>query len=163
MTEENKAFIRRWFEEVWNKGREEAIDEMFAEEGVANGLTDESGGPLRGATGFKPFFRKFREAFPEIEVVVEDVIAEGDKVAARCTVRGRHRGDTLGFAATQAPVEFTGMTIGRISGGKIVEAWNNFDFMTMFQQLGALQLVAPAPHEGDRTQPPVDYEQMTDE
>jgi steroid delta-isomerase-like uncharacterized protein len=147
MSEQNKAFIRRWFEEVWNKGREEAIDEMFAEEGVANGLVDESGQPLRGPAGFKPFFRKFREAFPEIEVVVEDAIAEGDRVAARCTVRGRHRGDSLGFAATERPVEFTGMTIVRIHHGKIVEAWNNFDFMSMFQQLGALQTVAPEPPE----------------
>lgn len=143
MSEHNKAFIRRWFEEVWNKGREEAIDEMFAEEGVANGLVDETGQPLRGPAGFKPFFRKFREAFPEIEVVVEDAVAEGEKVAARCTVRGRHRGDSLGFAATQRPVEFTGMTIVRVRDGKIVEAWNNFDFMNMFQQLGALQTIAP--------------------
>src|SRR2546423_11476950 len=92
MWEHNKAFIRRWFEEVWNKGREGAIDEMFAEEGVANGLEDESGNPLRGPEGFKPFFRKFREAVPEIEVTVEDTISGGDKVAARCTVRGRPRG-----------------------------------------------------------------------
>ena len=48
MSEHNKAFIRRWFEEVWNNGREEAIDEMFAEEGVANGLVDDAGQPLRG-------------------------------------------------------------------------------------------------------------------
>jgi steroid delta-isomerase-like uncharacterized protein len=149
MSEHNKAFIRRWFEEVWNKGREEAIDEMFGEEGVANGLVDESGQPLRGPEGFKPFFRKFREAFPEIEIVVEDVIAEGDRVAARCSVRGRHRGDALGFAATEQPVEFTGMTIARISQGKIVEAWNNFDFMTMYQQLGALRLDAPAATPGN--------------
>ena len=146
-TYDGAAFMRRWFEEVWNKGREEAIDEMFAEEGVANGLVDESGQPLRGPAGFKPFFRKFREAFPEIEVVVEDAIAEGDRVAARCTVRGRHRGDSLGFKATDSPVEFTGMTFVRISDGKIVEAWNNFDFMTMFQQLGALQTIAPEPPE----------------
>ena len=156
MSEHNKAFIRRWFEEVWNKGREEAIDEMFAEEGVANGLEDESGNPLRGPVGFKPFFRKFREAFPEIEVVVEDTIAEGDRVAARCTVRGRHRGDTLGFAATEQPVEFTGMTIVRIRRGKIVEAWNNFDFMTMFQQLGALQTPAPDAPTDDDAQSSVD-------
>jgi steroid delta-isomerase-like uncharacterized protein len=139
---DNVALVRRWFEEVWNKGREEAIDELFDEEGVAHGLADESGAPLRGASGFKPFFRKFREAFPEIEVVVEDTVSEGDKVAARCTVRGQHRGDTLGFKATNSPVEFTGMTFARISDGKIVEAWNNFDFMSMFQQLGALRLDA---------------------
>ena len=157
MSEDNKAIMRRWFEEVWNKGREEAIDEMFAEEGVANGLVDEAGRPLRGPAGFKPFFRKFREAFPEMEVVVEDAVAEGDRVAARCVVRARHRGDALGFAATNNPVEFTGMTMARVAGGKIVEAWNNFDFMTMFQQLGALRLDAPSQEaRGDEPLPSAD-------
>jgi steroid delta-isomerase-like uncharacterized protein len=138
MSDENKALIRRWFEEVWNKGREEAIDEMFAEDGIAHGLADESGEPLRGATGYKPFFRKFRSAFPDIEVVVEDTVTEGDKVAARCMVRGKHQSDSLGFAATHRPMEITGITIVRVRDGKIVEAWNNFDFMSMFKQLGAL-------------------------
>jgi steroid delta-isomerase-like uncharacterized protein len=142
------GFIRRWFEEVWNRGREDAVDEMFAEEGVANGLVDESGQALRGPGGFKPFFRRFREAFPEIEVTVEDTVSEGDKVAARCTVRGSHRGDSLGFRATNKPVEFTGICIVRVSDGKIVEAWNNFDFMSMFQQLGALRTDAPADGPG---------------
>ena len=138
LVDDNKALIRRWFEEVWNKGRAEAIDEMFAVDGVANGLSDEKGEPLRGPEDFKPFFYKFREAFPDIEVVVEDTVAEGDKVAARCRVRGTHQGDNLGVAATQKPVEFTGIAIVRIENGKIVEAWNNFDFMSMFQQLGAI-------------------------
>jgi steroid delta-isomerase-like uncharacterized protein len=150
MSRENDALIRRWFEEVWNKGRAEAIEEMFAPDGVAHGLADESGQELRGPTGFKPFFHRFRDAFPDVEVVVEQTVSEGDLVAARCTVRGRHHGDTLGFAATERPVEFTGMTIGRIRDGKIVEAWNNFDFMTMFQQLGALHFAAP------QQQPPLD-------
>lgn len=139
---DNVSVIRRWFEEVWNHGREEAIDELFDEEGQAHGLADEPGAALRGPTGFKPFFRRFREAFPEIQVVVEDTLSEGDKVAARCTVRGRHRGDTLGFKATDSPVQFDGICIVRVRNGKIVEAWNNFDFMSMFQQLGALRLDA---------------------
>jgi len=138
MSEENKALIRRWFEEVWNKGREEAIDEMFAEDAIAHGLAQDAGEPLRGAVGFKPFFQKFRSAFPDIEVVVEDTVSEGDKVAARCTVRGKHQSDSLGFAATQQPMEITGIAIVRVRDGMIVEAWNNFDFMTMFRQLGAL-------------------------
>ncbi|MGH9971501.1 MAG: ester cyclase [Pyrinomonadaceae bacterium] len=138
MSEENRALIHRWFEEVWNKGRAEAIDEMFAEDGVAHGLADESGEELRGPVGFKPFFQKFRSAFPDIEVVVEDTVSEGDKVAARCTVRGKHQSDSLGVAATNQPVDFTGIAIVRVSHGKIVEAWNNFDFMRMFKQLGAL-------------------------
>lgn len=145
MSEENKALIRRWFDEVWNKGREEAIDELFAEDGVAHGLADETGEALRGPTGFKPFFRRFREAFPDIEVIVEDTVAEGDLVAARCIVRGRHQSDTLGFAATERPVEFTGIAVVRYRDGRIVEAWNNFDFMTMFQQLGALRFAPPEP------------------
>lgn len=138
-SEDLKAFIRRWFEEVWNKGREEAIDEMFAGDGVAYGLTDEMCAPfLRGPSGFKPFFRNFRGAFPDIKVIVEDTIVEGDKVAARCTLRATHAGDSLGFAATQKPMDITGIAIVRVRDGKIVEAWNNFDFMSMYKQLGTL-------------------------
>lgn len=138
MSDENRALIHRWFEEVWNKGRAEAIDELFAADGIANGLTDEQGAPLRGPSGFKPFFQNFREAFPDIEVIVEDTVAEGDKIAARCSVRGTHKGDSLGFAATNNPVEFTGITIVRIKDGQIVEAWNNFDFMSMSRQINAI-------------------------
>ena len=136
--EANKELIRRWFEEVWNKGRAEAIPEMFAEDGIAHGLSDDPVSPLKGPGGFLPFHGQFRGAFPNIEVVVEDQIAEGDLVATRCSVRGKHAGDHLGFAATNSPVAFSGMTITRIKKGKIVEAWNNFDFMTMYRQLGAI-------------------------
>lgn len=134
--EANKALVRRWFEEVWNKGRAEAIDEMFAADGIAHGLSDDAENPLRGPTDFKPFHERFRGAFPDIEVVVEDMIAEDDKVAARCSVRGKHTGDHLGVAASNAPVDFTGVSIVRIKDGKIIEAWNNFDFMRMNQQIG---------------------------
>jgi steroid delta-isomerase-like uncharacterized protein len=134
----NKALLRRWFEEVWTRGRAEAIDEMFAADGIAHGLSDEAGNPLRGPAGFKPFHEIFRGAFPDIEVVVEDVIAEGDKVAARCSVRAKHSGDHLGVAASNAPVDFSGMTIARVRDGKIIEAWNNFDFMRMNKQIGAI-------------------------
>ena len=138
MTTESKEVMHRWFEEVWNKGREEVIDQLFAEDGVAHGLADESGSELRGPEGFKPFFHKFRGAFPDIQVVIEDAIAEGDKVAVRCSVRARHTGEGLGLAATNQPVAITGMSIARVKDGKIVEAWNNFDFMGLFQQIGAI-------------------------
>jgi len=138
MSEQNKILIRRWFEEVWNKGRADAIAEMLAEDAVVHGLSDDAANPLRGPEGFLPFHAQFRDAFPNIEVVVEDQIGEGDKVATRCSVRGKHEGDGLGFKATQAPVEFTGMVITRIRDGKIVEAWNNFDFMKMYKQLRAI-------------------------
>lgn len=135
MSEENKQLMRRWFEEVWNKGRADAIDEMFAADGRAYGLGDNPEVSV-GPSGFRELHNTFRGAFPNMTITVEDVIAEGDKVAARCSVRGQHQGDHLGFAATDTPVDFTGIAIVRISDGKIVEAWNNFDFMRMNRQLG---------------------------
>lgn len=138
MSEENKKLIRRWFEEVWNNGRAEAIEEMFDENGIAHGLSDDPASPIRGPQEFRPFHTLFREAFPNMEIVVEDVVAEGDKVAARCSVRAKHEGEFMGRAATQAPVEFTGITIVRIDDGKIVEAWNNFDFMKLHRQVGLI-------------------------
>src|SRR6266508_4902473 len=117
-------------------GRAEGIDEMFAADGSAHGLSDDPEKPLKGAPDFKPFHEIFRGAFPNIEVAVEDLIAEGDKVVARCSVRGKHAGDHLGVAASNVPVDFTGIAIVRIKDGKIVEAWNNFDFLRMNRQIG---------------------------
>jgi steroid delta-isomerase-like uncharacterized protein len=138
MSEENKELLRRWFDEVWNKGRTEAIDQMFDENGIAHGLSADRENPIKGPSNFRPFHTVFRQAFPNMMIVVEDMVAEGDKVAARCSVRGKHEGEFMGRSATQSPVEFTGMTIVRIDKGKIVEAWNNFDFLTMNKQLGDL-------------------------
>ncbi|HSE32963.1 MAG TPA: ester cyclase [Pyrinomonadaceae bacterium] len=135
MSEENKRLVQRWFDQVWNQGRVDAINEMFAADGLAYGLTDNPAEPI-GPSGFRDLHTTFRGAFPDMTITVEEMIAEGDKVAARCSVRGKHQGDHLGFAATKAPVDFTGMTIVRIRDGKIVEAWNNFDFMRMNRQLG---------------------------
>ncbi|HKG60787.1 MAG TPA: ester cyclase [Pyrinomonadaceae bacterium] len=114
MSEENKQLIRRWFEEVWNNGRAEALDDMFDENGIAHGSSDDPANPITGPRDFKPFHKLFREAFPNMMIVVEDVVAEGDKVAARCSVRAKHEGNFMGREATQAPVEFTGITIVRI-------------------------------------------------
>lgn len=138
MSEENKALVRRWFDEVWNNGRAEAIEEMFDEYGIAHGLSDDPAKPIRGPRDYRPFYEAFRQAFPHLKIVIEDMVAEGDKVAARCSVRGKHEGDFRGRAATQSPVELTGITIVRIDNGKIVEAWNNFDFMTLYKQCGLL-------------------------
>ena len=136
MSEENKQLVRRWFEEVWNQGRVDAIDEMLDEKGIVHGLSDDPSKPIIGPAGFKPFHTVFRDAFPNMKIVVEDMVAEGDKVTARCSVRGKHEGDFRGLAPTQSPIDFTGMTIVRIADGKIVEAWNNFDFVTMNKQVG---------------------------
>ena len=136
MSEANKALVRRWFEEVWNQGRSEVIDELLAEDAVIHGLVDATGNPVRSLRSFHDFHTQFRGAFPDMHVSVEDAISESDKVVARCHVAGRHSGDHLGFAATNAPVEFEGIAFVRIENGKIAEAWNQFDFMQMNKQLG---------------------------
>lgn len=138
MSEENKELVRRWFEEVWNKGRVEAIEEMFDANGIAHGLSDDPENPIKGPRDFRPFHTVFRDAFPNMMIVIEDMVAEGDKVAARCSVRAKHEGEFLGRSATESPVDFAGITIVRIDKGKIVEAWNNFDFMTLHRQVGLL-------------------------
>jgi len=138
MSEENKAVLRRWFDEVWNNARADVIEELFDENGIAHGLSDDPSNPIRGPRDYKPFYEAFRQGFPNLKVIIEDMVAEGDKVAARCSVRGSHEGEFLGRAATQSPVEITGITIVRIYNGKIVEAWNNFDFMTLYKQVGHL-------------------------
>jgi steroid delta-isomerase-like uncharacterized protein len=126
--------MRSWFEEVWNQGREDAIDRLFAVDGLAHGLP--GGVALRGPADFKPFFRSFRGAFPDIRVEVIRSVTEGDMVAVHCRVIGTHTGDTLGMAATGKNTEFWGMCIARVRDGKILEAWNNFDFLVFYQQLG---------------------------
>ena len=136
MSEKNKALIRRWFEEVWNQGRGDVIDELLAEDAVIHGLVDGAGNPVNGLDGFHDFHNQFRGAFPDLIVSVDDTIAEGEMVVARCSVRGRHTGNHLGFAATNAPVQFEGVAITRIENGKIAEAWNHFDFAQMNRQLG---------------------------
>jgi steroid delta-isomerase-like uncharacterized protein len=78
-------------------------------------------------------------AFPDINVTVEDVIAEGDKAVTRWTIRGTHRGELMGIAPTDKPIELKGITIHRIEGGKIVEEWERYDNLGMMQQLGVVE------------------------
>jgi predicted ester cyclase len=83
MTPQYKTFLHRWFDEVWNQRREDAIDELFAADAVANGLTDTEGRAVRGCEGFKALHRAFLSAYPDLHITVEDTVSEGDKIAAR--------------------------------------------------------------------------------
>jgi steroid delta-isomerase-like uncharacterized protein len=132
------AVVRTWFEEVWNQGREQAIDRLLAQDAVAHGLP---GGPCCGPAAFRPVFNTFRGAFPDLRIVVEKTVTEGNAVAAYCHVTGTHTGDALGIPPTGRRVDFHGVTIATIVDGTIREGWNCFDFLTMYQQLGAM----PAP------------------
>jgi steroid delta-isomerase-like uncharacterized protein len=134
MSTQSHTIVHRWMEEVWNKGRVEAIDEMLADDVVVHGL---GGAAIRGREGYKPFFETMHNTFSQIEVVVDDAVEQGDTIAARCTVRGTHTGDGMGSAPTGRRVEFSGMTMVKVKDGKMVEGWNNFDFAGMMQQIGA--------------------------
>jgi len=129
------TLIDRWFEEVWNQGRESAIDELAEPHAIAHGLTAPDGSEVVGLDSFKAMFRAFREGLSDIHVDVEEVVAEADLSVARCVVTAHHTGDSLGKPPKGKPVKFTGMTMIREKDGKIVEAWNNFAFATMFQQM----------------------------
>jgi steroid delta-isomerase-like uncharacterized protein len=138
MSQKNKDLMHNWFEQVWNKGDASAIDELLAENAVIHGLADPSGTPVTGREAFRDFHTQFRNAFPDIVIDVEDCIAEDDKVVARCNVKAKHSGPLMGFGPTDTDVDFTGIAIIRVSDGRIVEAWNNFDFLKMNRQLGVL-------------------------
>ena len=138
MSEQNKDFVRRWFEEIWNKGRASAVDEMLPANGVIHGLE----GAMRGPAAFKAFHAAYREAFPDVTIHIDDMVAEGDVVAVRWTGTATHNGNGLGFPATQKRIQFTGMGFVRVADDKLIEAWNNFDQFGMLQQLG---VVSPPP------------------
>jgi steroid delta-isomerase-like uncharacterized protein len=142
MSNENKALVLRWFDEVWNRGRVDAIDELLAPDAIVHGLGE---GDMRGAAAFKPFHAAYREAFPDVRIQIDDLVAEGDRVAFRWTATASHHGNSLGFAATHRTVRFQGMGIVRVRDGKLVEGWNTFDQLGMLQQLGIEQLPGPAP------------------
>jgi steroid delta-isomerase-like uncharacterized protein len=128
--------VRRWFEEVWNQGRFETIDELYAADGIAHGL-GEPGADVRGPAGFRPFAERFRSAFPDIRITVVDTIAEGEKIATRWTATLTHTGDQLGVPATGKQATVDGMTIAYVRDGQIVESWNNWDIAGLMRQLEA--------------------------
>ena len=136
MTQAGETLLHRWFGEVWNQKRTETIDELLADDAFGHGLVGPDGKEVRGPAGFKPFHQHFCSAFPDINIAVEEMLQDGDKLVARCRVTGTHRGSNLPVAATNKAVDFTGICIVRIENGKIAEAWNNFDLLSMYQQLG---------------------------
>ena len=139
--EQNKALTRRWFDEVWNQGRSQTIDELAAPDVTMHGL-GEDGGDVRGPDGFRPFWQRFREAFPDLQITVDDLLADGDKTAVRVTLRGTHRGPTLGVPPSGRPVRMSGMVIAQWRDGQLIEGWNEIDAAGLMRQIGAA--AAPA-------------------
>jgi steroid delta-isomerase-like uncharacterized protein len=133
----NISLAHRWFDEVWNKGRSEVIDELFPDNAVMHGLA-EHGVETRGPTNFKEFHKRIRGAFPDLKVTVEDALAVEDKVVVRFRVNATHKGDHLGVKATNKPIEFSGTSIGEVANGKFQECWNSWDQLGVLQQIGAV-------------------------
>jgi steroid delta-isomerase-like uncharacterized protein len=130
MSENNKEFAQRWFEEVWNKGRREAICEMLASDAVIQ----EGERATVGPDGFYPFFDRMRAAFSDIHVTIQDAIAEADKVCIRWSVTMRHTGNGMG-PRTDKYLQTTGISVIRIAGGKFVAGWQNWDMLGLIQQI----------------------------
>lgn len=131
-----EAVVRQWFEELWNQGREDTIDRLLAPQAKVFGLApgDQA---IIGPEGFKPFYRRFKAAFPDIRVKLDHLVNEGEMCAVHCWCAGTHLGEGFG-KATKNPVKFHGIAIARVKGGQIVEGYNCFDFLTAFQQIGLL-------------------------
>jgi len=127
-----EELVQAWFERVWNQGDESAIDDILSPTGVVHGLP---GGPINGPSGFKPFAQSFRSAFPDIRIVARRCVTEGNMCAAHCDVEGTHTGHGIGIAPTGRKMNFSGMSFVRSENGQIQEAWNTFDFLTLYQQL----------------------------
>ena len=143
-TEENKAVVRRMYEEC-NKGKEAAmavLEELVAPDYVWHGALPPGISP--DLAGWRQGRIAFLTAFPDLHVVVEDLIAEGDKVVARLTMRGTHQGDFMALPPTGKVVTVTGIVILRFAGAKEVEHWSSVDNLGWLQQLGAIPQIAQA-------------------
>ena len=133
-SEQNKAIVRRLFEEPW-KGNLKVVDELIDRKYV--GYDPSNPEPLRGPDGFKEFVSTYRAAYPDVRITVNDQIAEGDKVATRWTGRGKHDGDLMGVAPTGKSFKANGTDIFRFNDdGKVVTHWGVFDTVGMMRQLG---------------------------
>ena len=135
MSEENKAIVRRVYEQVWSKGNLDVVDELYAADFV---LHDPAQPGIRGPEGYKQLVTGNRTAFPDLQITVEDQLAEGDKVATAWVARGTHNGEFAGTPPTGTQGTVTGTTISRVVAGKIVAERSNWDTLGLLQQLGVI-------------------------
>jgi steroid delta-isomerase-like uncharacterized protein len=133
MSAENKAVVRRVLEAI-NEGKLDEAAGFFASNYVWHGPGPDAHGP----EGFRQIVTTYRNAFPDLVCTVEDQIAEGDKVATRFTASGTHRGELAGVAASGRHVTVPCQILERIVDGKIVESFESFDQLGMFQAIGTL-------------------------
>ena len=140
--EQNKALFRRLVEEVFNKGNVSTIDEFLAPNFVEREVLPP--GTPSGREGVKQLTMMFRTAFPDFNVSIDDMIAEGDKIVARTTWSGTQNGEFMGIPSSGKRVSFDVIDIIRISEGKGVEHWGVMDSSALMQQLGVIPAGPPA-------------------
>jgi steroid delta-isomerase-like uncharacterized protein len=129
-SEENKALARRSWGILENPDR---LEEVYA----ADLVWHEPDRDIRGVEEARRFVSMYKSAFPDLSATVEDMVAEGDKVVSRVTIRGTHEGEIEEFGPpTGRKLELEGITIHRIEDGKIVEEWERYDTLSILQQLG---------------------------
>ena len=138
--EENKAAFQKMIE-LQEHGDLDTVDQVMAPNWANH---DGSPQPLRGPEGFKLLTLGFRSAFSDIRLEIEDMLAEGDKVAARWRFRGTNSGSFMGMPPTGKAVDVKATGIFRVVDGKVADNWVNLDFLGLMQQLG----VVPAPGQG---------------
>jgi len=135
--EQHKTLARRWIEEGFNKRDLKVVDEIFDEGFAVNGQRI-------GREGLRQSMRRFLTAFPDLQVTITDIIAEGDKVGMWYSVQGTHRGEFQGVRPTARQVKWSGVDLFRIGGGRIVEARFLDDSLGLLRQLGAMPPPSPS-------------------
>ena len=133
--EENKALMRRFYEEI-SKGNLAVVDELIAADVVEHSPFVPGQAP--GRQGTLELFTTIHAAFPDLRITAEDMVAEGDKVVSRGTFSGTQKGEFMGIAPTGKQITIGVIEIVRIAGGKMVEHWNVVDSLSMMQQLGMI-------------------------
>ena len=136
MSADNKAIVRRLYEEVWNKRKLEIISEIISPSHAlqAPNISGSSIGPA----AYKRNVSLFLAGYPDLRLTIQDIISEKEKVVACWTMSGTHKGDYMGVPATNKKVSVDGITIHHIANGKIMDSCSNWDALGMMQQLGAV-------------------------
>lgn len=140
--EQNKVVVRKFFEELVNKGDLDLINEIIAPNWVN---IDARLSPLQGLEGAKKLVTTFRSSFSNIHAEILDMMAEGDRVAVAFTESGTQNGEFMGFPPSGKSIKATGIGIFRVANGKIIENRVNMDMLALLQQIGA---VSAPQHQG---------------
>jgi predicted ester cyclase len=141
MSAQNKAVMRRIYEELWNQGNFDVLDELVSPDYVGH-LPTPPGAPT-GRDGLVWLIQTYRSAFPDVHVQIEDQIAEGEKVMTHVIFQGTHENQFMHIAPTGKTISVEAFILTRFENGLNVEGWVGLDRLVLMQQLGAI----PAPQE----------------